>query len=190
MNRIYRKVWNKALGQMVVASELASSQSAGVVIDQRRSTDTRGTSLLSAAIALTLGAGIAGFVPGAQAQSVEVGGNANCVVLNSSVIDSCVVDGNATASGTNAVAIGSNSTASANNSVALGAGSKANRVNTVSVGDAGKERQVTNVAAGTAATDAVNKAQLDKVAVAAEGATRYFKADGKRAWDRTALPVG
>lgn len=34
MNRIYRKVWNKALGQMVVASELASSQSSGVVIDR------------------------------------------------------------------------------------------------------------------------------------------------------------
>lgn len=47
MNRIYRKVWNKALGQMVVASELATSQSAGVVIDQRRSTDTRASSLLS-----------------------------------------------------------------------------------------------------------------------------------------------
>ena len=59
MNRIYRKVWNKALGQMVVASELATGQSAGVVIDQRRSTDTRATSVLSAAIALTLGLGMA-----------------------------------------------------------------------------------------------------------------------------------
>ncbi|WP_176698893.1 ESPR domain-containing protein, partial [Stenotrophomonas maltophilia] len=29
MNRIYRKVWNKALGQLVVASELASSGSSG-----------------------------------------------------------------------------------------------------------------------------------------------------------------
>ncbi|WP_258223837.1 ESPR-type extended signal peptide-containing protein, partial [Stenotrophomonas sp. HMWF003] len=164
MNRIYRKVWNKALGQMVVASELATGQSAGVVIDQRRSTDTRATSLLSGAIALTLGLGMAGLAPAALAQSVEVGGNANCVVLNSKILDSCVVDGSASASGSNAVAIGSNSTASASNSVALGAGSKANRANTVSVGDAGKERQVTNVAAGTAATDAVNKAQLDKVA--------------------------
>ena len=30
MNRIYSKVWNKSLGQLVVASELASSDSAGV----------------------------------------------------------------------------------------------------------------------------------------------------------------
>jgi len=37
MNRIYRKVWNKALGQLVVASELASSDSSsGGVVDQRR----------------------------------------------------------------------------------------------------------------------------------------------------------
>ncbi|MBW8372386.1 ESPR-type extended signal peptide-containing protein, partial [Stenotrophomonas sp.] len=178
MNRIYRKVWNKALGQMVVASELASSQSSGVVIDQRRTSGGRNTALLSAAIALTLGLSAAGASQTAYAQSVEVGGNANCLVLNSNIVDSCVVDGNATASGTNAVAIGSNSTASGANSVALGAGSKTNRANTVSVGDAGKERQVTNVAAGTAATDAFNKPQLDRVAVAAEGATRYFKADG------------
>ena len=131
MNRIYRKVWNKALGQMVVASELASSQTPGVVIDQRRSTGAGSASVLSAAIALTLGFGMGGTPSVAQAQSVEVGGNANCVVLNSSVIDSCVVDGNATASGSNAVAIGSNSTASAANSVALGAGSRAARANTV-----------------------------------------------------------
>ena len=30
MNRIYRKVWNKALGQLVVASELASSDQPGI----------------------------------------------------------------------------------------------------------------------------------------------------------------
>ena len=29
MNRIYRKVWNKALGQLVVASEFASGDSVG-----------------------------------------------------------------------------------------------------------------------------------------------------------------
>lgn len=47
--------------------------------------------------------------------------------------------------------------------VALGAGSYADRDNTISVGRAGSERQIVNVAAGTAATDAVNKAQLDAV---------------------------
>lgn len=69
MNRIYRKVWNKALGQMVVASELASSQTPGVVIDQRRSSDTRGGAVLSAAIALTLGLGLAGARPPVRKRS-------------------------------------------------------------------------------------------------------------------------
>jgi autotransporter adhesin len=48
------------------------------------------------------------------------------------------------------------------NAVALGQGSVADRANTVSVGSEGNERQVTNVAAGSAATDAVNKGQLDR----------------------------
>ena len=126
MNRIYRKVWNKALGQLVVASELASSQGAGVVMDGRRSASDGSQKALSGAIALALamGLGTAG-APVAQAQSVEVGGNAPCVVLNSSILDNCVVDGSANASGSNAVAIGSASTASGGSSVAAGAGSSA-----------------------------------------------------------------
>jgi autotransporter adhesin len=54
--------------------------------------------------------------------------------------------------------------------VALGQGSLADRDNSVSVGSAGAERQITNVAAGTAATDAVNLAQLDAVAGGAAAA--------------------
>ena len=36
MNKIYSKVWNKELGQLVVASELASSDSTGAVGSGRR----------------------------------------------------------------------------------------------------------------------------------------------------------
>jgi trimeric autotransporter adhesin len=57
-------------------------------------------------------------------------------------------------------ALGSGASATAANAVALGAGSVADRANTVSVGSTGNERQITNVATGTAATDAVNVAQL------------------------------
>ncbi|WP_313461254.1 YadA-like family protein, partial [Stenotrophomonas sp.] len=67
----------------------------------------------------------------------------------------------AVASGASATAIGQGASATAANSVALGQGSVADRANAVSVGSAGNERQVTNVAAGYAATDAVNKGQLD-----------------------------
>ena len=70
---------------------------------------------------------------------------------------------NAVASGKSSTATGANAVASAENSVALGADSVADRANTVSVGSAGKERAITNVAEATQATDAVNKAQLDRV---------------------------
>jgi len=67
----------------------------------------------------------------------------------------------ATATGTNAVAVGSAAVAAGNNSVALGSGSIATRDDSVSVGAPGAERQITNVAAGTQATDAVNVQQLN-----------------------------
>jgi hypothetical protein len=67
----------------------------------------------------------------------------------------------ATATGTNAVAVGSAAVAAGNNSVALGSGSIATRDDSVSVGATGAERQITNVGAGTQATDAVNVQQLN-----------------------------
>ena len=69
----------------------------------------------------------------------------------------------ATATGSNAVAIGAGASASAANSVAIGAGSVADRANTVSVGSVGNERAIANVADAVADTDAVNKRQLDAV---------------------------
>jgi len=86
----------------------------------------------------------------------------------------------ANAQGQDAVAVGPESQAVADNSVALGAGSVADRAaqtdyaalgvtglqssaGSVSFGSAGAERQLTHVAAGTAATDAVNVAQLQGV---------------------------
>ncbi|WP_312596101.1 YadA-like family protein [Brevundimonas sp.] len=86
----------------------------------------------------------------------------------------------ATAQGQDGVAVGPEAQAVADNSIALGAGSLADRtaqtdyvalgvtglqssVGSVSFGSAGAERQLTNVAAGTAATDAVNVAQLQGV---------------------------
>jgi autotransporter adhesin len=65
--------------------------------------------------------------------------------------------------GQRGIALGSNSSASGTDSVALGANSIANRGNAVSVGSDSLQRQIINVAAGSAATDAVNKAQLDAV---------------------------
>ena len=80
MNRIYRKVWNKALGQLVVASELASSDSSsGGVVDQRRGATQATPALLAVALGLVLGLGMSGS---ATAQSVQIGGSATCVAFS------------------------------------------------------------------------------------------------------------
>ncbi|WP_343048331.1 ESPR-type extended signal peptide-containing protein, partial [Paraburkholderia fynbosensis] len=68
---------------------------------------------------------------------------------------------------TDSSAYGANAIALAPSSVALGAGSQASRADSVSVGYLSADgvtnytRQITNVTAGSAATDAVNVAQLD-----------------------------
>lgn len=79
---------------------------------------------------------------------------------------------------TGSSALGADSLALAQNSVALGYQSLADRDNSVSVGSAGSERQITNVAAGTAATDAVNKTQLDGLADSLSEARHYLSVNG------------
>ncbi|MEM5288665.1 YadA-like family protein [Paraburkholderia sabiae] len=81
------------------------------------------------------------------------------------------------AGGSESVAIGGAANASASNAVALGSNSVADRANSVSVGSSTAQRQITNLAAGTAATDAVDVAQLSGVA-AAIGGGASVKADG------------
>ncbi|CAE6882452.1 YadA-like family protein [Paraburkholderia domus] len=67
----------------------------------------------------------------------------------------------AVTAGDNSVALGQGASAPNTNAVALGSNSTTDRDNSVSVGSAGNERQITNVAAGTQATDAVNLGQLN-----------------------------
>jgi len=76
---------------------------------------------------------------------------------------STVIGYDAQANGDGSTALGQGAIAEFAGSVALGQGSETDRLNSVSIGRAGAERQLTNLAAGTAATDAVNKSQLDAV---------------------------
>ena len=136
-----------------------------------------------------------------------VAGEANSIAFGNSAATSASSAGSI-AIGTNAsvgpnaagaIAFGNGAVATGANSVALGAGSIAargplsgysafgttspqNSAGEVSVGAAGAERQITNVAAGTAATDAVNLAQLQGVAsqistAAAVNAVQYDDID-------------
>ncbi|MGO1718736.1 MAG: ESPR domain-containing protein, partial [Luteimonas sp.] len=67
MNRIHRKVWNKSLGQLVVASELATSDSAGAHGDGGSGTVRRRAPVLAIATLL-----LGGLPALAFAQSAEV----------------------------------------------------------------------------------------------------------------------
>jgi autotransporter adhesin len=99
--------------------------------------------------------------------------------------DAVALGPTAVASGNSSLALGDTATATADGSVALGAGSVADRDNTVSVGAAGAERQITNVAAGTETTDAVNVGQLQ---AAQAGAVRYdTNSDGSIDYSRVTL---
>lgn len=86
---------------------------------------------------------------------------------SSAPADGTMLGAGAVASGAAATAIGEGAIARADNAVALGQGSVADRAGTVAVGRAGSERQIAHVAEGTEATDAVNKAQLDRGLAAA-----------------------
>ena len=83
------------------------------------------------------------------------------------IVNATAIGGQSSAQANNSTAIGVGATATAVNSVALGAGSVATQANTVEVGG----RRITGVAAGTAATDAVNKGQLDAAIAGVSGGT-------------------
>jgi len=105
---------------------------------------------------------------------LSVNGNRDAQAASATGTQAAAMGASAVASGNNSTALGSNSQATADNSVALGAGSVADRANSVSVGTVGGERQVTNVAAGTQGTDAVNLNQLNSAASSATSAANGY----------------
>ncbi|WP_230946684.1 YadA family autotransporter adhesin, partial [Burkholderia cepacia] len=89
--------------------------------------------------------------------------NSSGVAASATGSEAIAIGAGAQASGKAAVAIGAGSSAVGNGSVALGQGSVAQEDNTVSVGNsaAGLTRTISNVSAGVAPTDAVNVRQLN-----------------------------
>ncbi|WP_430543365.1 YadA family autotransporter adhesin [Stenotrophomonas maltophilia] len=141
--------------------------------DRSRTASLRstGASLEGGAASLAAQPASADAVPDvATASSARVQGAPTAAAAGSGIpvgtpaagFNAVTVGEGAVASGASSTAIGQGASATAANAVALGQGSVADRANTVSVGSEGNERQVTNVAAGSAATDAVNKGQLDR----------------------------
>lgn len=110
MNRIYRKVWNRARGQVVVVSELASSGEGGADVDRRH----------AAALILAL-LGMSGSALAADAVCVDPVTGAPVGTTSGAGNEVACGDG-AAASGQNSMALGSNARAEGARSVALGAG--------------------------------------------------------------------
>ena len=146
MNKIYSKVWNKELGQLIVASEFASSDSAGVVQGAGAATLLR-RSLLAAVGASLLALAGSGS---AFAQDMDLGPDGSLIV-GDTFID------------TDGVAVGAATLWSDGLSVTGGPS-----VTILGI-DAGNE-VITNVADGTVAHHAVNRGQLDVVTDAAGAA--------------------
>ncbi|BDU19132.1 YadA-like family protein [Dyella sp. GSA-30] len=129
MNKIYRKIWSRALNQLVVVSELASSHSSGGQGQQATGRSSLSRPRPGILILLAAAGGI-GWVLPAHAQSVDCN-PAPYNAYNSTA--SCMGLG-ATASGVGATALGSISNASVLGALAVGYAAQSTGQNGVAVG--------------------------------------------------------
>ena len=132
MNRIYRKVWNKALGQMVVASELASGHGGGGTTD-RRVSGGASHSALTMAVVLSLGLAAGPAMAQVAPAGVAVGGYHQCRLADDS-LGWCATPGTAYASAVDSVAVGFAAFANAPQATALGGFSRAYANQAVALG--------------------------------------------------------
>ena len=116
--------------------------------------------------------------------AIALGTNAG---VGAGAIGAVALGTGATVTGANGAALGANSVAARGPQAgyaAIGLAALQNSAGEVSVGTVGGERQITNVAAGTAATDAVNVAQLTgvqaQIGTLTTGAVQYDSATRDR----------
>ncbi|MEP6897557.1 MAG: YadA-like family protein [Rhodanobacter sp.] len=167
MNKIYSKVWNKTLGQLVVASELASSGSSGSVGGM-----CRARPLGLALLAVTgLVAGIGMSFPASAQVFVDDGTDGTCAVITdqtANVFQSSVVS---TKCNTNLATQTDHSTffgpagsgGTGSNSLSLGGFLYVNSTGSIIDGLALNNQKITAVANGSVtsgSTDAVNGGEL------------------------------
>ena len=144
MNRIYNKVWNKELGQLVVASELASSDSVGASGASRAPGVVRGALALAILLALV---GLPGKAMAADAFCVDTAGNLIGTASSAGHDVACGQD--AEASGGNAIAIGYQAKATTGtNPLAIGTKALASTDSAVAVGDDARATGLTSTAIG------------------------------------------
>ncbi len=108
--------------------------------------------------------------------SVSIGGFSE---VSGSAREGIAIGRSSKVTGNESIALGYGSKAQANNSIAIGSGSIATETDTVSFGSETAKRRLTHVKNGVAATDAVNKSQLDDV-YGFFGVTSDYSANGEK----------
>ncbi|MDR0184693.1 ESPR-type extended signal peptide-containing protein [Lysobacter arvi] len=99
-------------------------------------------------------------------------GQTSALDASASGTDAVAIGGFAQSMGTGALAIGANARAMADNAVAIGAGSSTSAANTFAVGSSTVKRRIVNLADGTGVSDAVTVGQMNtKIAEAINGTT-------------------
>ena len=128
MNKCFSKIWNASLGQVVVASELASGDSVTTARSHVRNRAVLGATAASAlSLTLMASAFVVGTVlPAANAYAARVvcvDATTGAVVPSQVAADGSIACGNgATAVGANSIAVGTNASAPTTSSVAIGHG--------------------------------------------------------------------
>ena len=138
MNRIFKKVWNKALGRLVVASELASGDSGGAVSGATRSASAAQPAALSVALTFALAS------MGAYAQSTQENwGPDGELIIGQTVLDSSGLQvGSDVAIGVNAIRAGTVQMRSATNDLVGLSNRSWNTSGTYNAGRAATEEQL------------------------------------------------
>lgn len=147
MNKIYRIVWNQAIGRWMVASELTKARG-------KRSAGGR-RALLAIAVGLSAGSAMAAqtcSTPDGTSGSVDE--RAECIADAPASRSIGVLGGmdGGVAPGTDAVAVGPGSQALASRSVAVGNGAVANNLANVAIGDRAVTDGFNSVSMGYSAT--------------------------------------
>jgi autotransporter adhesin len=217
MNKIYRKIWSRALSQLVVVSELASCQRSG---GQGQRAD--GRSPLSrprpSILILLAAAGGIGWVLPAHAQSVNcnpapynaynstascmgfgatasgIGATAIGSISNASVLGALAVGYSAQSTGQNGIALGFGANAAAINSIYLGART-APTTGALAGGAIGVGTDVTasggnSMALGTQAVATASNAIAIGIIANASGASAIAQGDGASSASTSSVAIG
>ena len=185
-----RTVTNVAAGQVSATSTDAVNGSELYATNQQVTANTTAISNLNANVSNLYSGGNKYYaVDSTGTAATATGTNAVAEGTSASATGSnALAEGtSSSAAGTDSTAIGVDAAVSGNNSVALGTNSTdGGRSNVVSVGSSSNQRQLVDVAAGTAATDAVNVAQLD----AAEAGDVQYDKNSNGSINTSSITVG